>query len=233
MDNCVIKEARAVIKDAIDFREVTRSEIIFRESEWQRKKSGTERQTDIARSVTFPFIRSSRRRLPGPDNEWMSKTQQLIQPCGEQRRKNTVDRRLVLERSSSSTGDSPRQREMRRWMGRESERRLRRTTGVRAREREGGGREYNWQWGSNERRCTIVGSSNFTLLIVIQFHGASACSSRLPTRLLARPLPYFSLSALTSSSPRDPRRIIARGEGKRGKETNVYQLTWEMDLTTV
>lgn len=50
----------------------------------------------MARSVTFPFIRSSRRRLPGPDNEWMSKTQQLIQPCGEQRRKNTVGRRLAL-----------------------------------------------------------------------------------------------------------------------------------------
>lgn len=58
------------------------------------------------RSVTFPFIRSSRRRLPGPDNEWMSKTQQLIQPRGEQRRKNTVGRRLVLRRSSSTTGDS-------------------------------------------------------------------------------------------------------------------------------
>jgi len=50
----------------------------------------------MARCVTFPFIRSSRRRLPGPDNEWMSKTQQLIQTCGEQRRKNTVGRRLVL-----------------------------------------------------------------------------------------------------------------------------------------
>lgn len=123
-DNCVIKEARAVIKDcdAIDFREVTRGEIIFRKSEWRKKKSGTERQTDIARSVTFPFIRSSRRRLPGPDNEWMSKTQQLIQPCGEQRRKNTVDRRLVLQRSSSSTRDSPRRRETRRRMGRERER---------------------------------------------------------------------------------------------------------------
>lgn len=60
----------------------------------------------MARSVTFPFIRSSRRRLPGPDNEWMSKTQQLIQPCGEQRRKNTVGRRLVLRRSSSTAGDS-------------------------------------------------------------------------------------------------------------------------------
>lgn len=56
----------------------------------------------MARCVTFPFIRSSRRRLPGPDNEWMSKTQQLIQTCGEQRRKNTVGRRLVLQRSSSS-----------------------------------------------------------------------------------------------------------------------------------
>jgi len=60
----------------------------------------------MARGVTFPFIRSSRRRLPGPDNEWMSKTQQLIQLCGEQRRKNTVGRRLALQRTSSSTGDS-------------------------------------------------------------------------------------------------------------------------------
>lgn len=59
-----------------------------------RRRGPTERQTDTARSVTFPFIRSSRRRLPGPDNEWMSKTQQLIQPRGEQRRKNTVGRRL-------------------------------------------------------------------------------------------------------------------------------------------
>lgn len=66
------------------------------------RKRRTGRQTDMARCVTFPFIRSSRRRLPGPDNEWMSKTQQLIQTCGEQRRKNTVGRRLVLQRSSSS-----------------------------------------------------------------------------------------------------------------------------------
>lgn len=66
----------------------------------------------MARCVTFPFIRSSRRRLPGPDNEWMSKTQQLIQTCGEQRRKNTVGRRLVLQRTSSSETLSPKRDEM-------------------------------------------------------------------------------------------------------------------------
>lgn len=69
----------------------------------------------MARCVTFPFIRSSRRRLPGPDNEWMSKTQQLIQTCGEQRRKNTVGRRLVLERSSSLETLSPKRDEIDGW----------------------------------------------------------------------------------------------------------------------
>lgn len=76
----------------------------------------------MARCVTFPFIRSSRRRLPGPDNEWMSKTQQLIQACGEQRRKNTVGRRLVLQRSSSSETLSPKRDEIGGWERRERER---------------------------------------------------------------------------------------------------------------
>lgn len=41
----------------------------------------------------------------------------------------------------------------------------------------------------------------------------------IPPSVLAcsRPLPYFSLSALTSSSPRDPRRIIAGWGGGRSE----------------
>lgn len=114
--------------------------------------------TRTRRSVTFLFIRSSRRRLPGPDNEWMSKTQQLIQPRGEQRRKNTVVVVVVLERSSSSTRDPTKEEGVCKW-GEPASR--------------GKKKGDNWQWGSNGREGTMVGSSNFTLLIVIQFHGAS------------------------------------------------------------
>lgn len=116
--------------------------------------------TRTRRSVTFLFIRSSRRRLPGPDNEWMSKTQQLIQPRGEQRRKNTVVVVVVLERSSSSTRDPTKEEGVCKW-GEPASR--------------GKKKGDNWQWGSNGREGTMVGSSNFTLLIVIQFHGASGC----------------------------------------------------------
>ncbi|KOC60722.1 hypothetical protein WH47_06867 [Habropoda laboriosa] len=92
------------LRNDIDFREEETSArgIIFfavREEE-PGESPGLERKhrRRRRRSVTFPFIRSSRRRLPGPDNEWMSKTQQLIQPRGEQRRKNTVGCRDTQEK---------------------------------------------------------------------------------------------------------------------------------------
>lgn len=142
--------------------------------------------TRTRRSVTFLFIRSSRRRLPGPDNEWMSKTQQLIQPRGEQRRKNTVVVVVVLERSSSSTRDPTKEEGVCKW-GEPASR--------------GKKKGDNWQWGSNGREGTMVGSSNFTLLIVIQFHGASGCLCLLVSLSLSPPLPRRCRTRLCHSCP--------------------------------